>query len=424
MIRKAILAILMCVGLTAAAQEFSDEIVVLSVDGDYITVESTATAKDKKKARELAEHSVFNALMHSGFPELKSGTPMVANKRPDYDYRLFSESRYISYISGEIKNLDAKKINNMQRAKVRFTVSLKAFKKDLERNNIALNPTWQDSKAVKATAALNPTIVVVPYVPEGGDFEIMRSKVQCSNMMRHIVNAVAAEFSKRGYKTRDFVAMLENSKTNDVLNHGTQTDARTMIVQQLPGDIVVSVDANIDCIGGGYSCDIVLKAIEKQTAGNLASATYESGRFLKADSTALANYALDKVSDAFFSGLTCAFEDMVKKGREVVIDMTLAESVSDWDFDQDAPATGNFFKDALDEWLRGKSHQGVYEMGANTDKYIHATLNLPLWDMEKNRSYSLSNFGSELRRFFKTEIGSDYKASVTAMGQKINIVIE
>lgn len=49
MIRKAILAILMCVGLTAAAQEFSDEIVVLSVDGDYITVESTATAKDKKK---------------------------------------------------------------------------------------------------------------------------------------------------------------------------------------------------------------------------------------------------------------------------------------------------------------------------------------------------------------------------------------
>lgn len=425
MIKKLIFAILLCVGLNAAAQEFSDEVTVISVDGDYLTVESTATAKDKKKARELAEHSVFNALMHSGFPELKSGMPMVAAKRPDYDYRLYSESRYISYIKGEIKNIEAKKINNMQRATVRLTISLKAFKKDLERNNIALNPVWQDSKASAPTAALNPTIVVVPYMDNGGDFEDMRAKLQSSMLMKYVVDAVGSEFSKRGYKTRDFISKLQNSKTNDILNHGTQTDARTMVVQNLPGDIAVYVSATIRSDGAGNNaCSVAIKTIETQTEGDLGKASYDSGYYGLSDSIALAKYSLGKVTNEFFNNMQNSFEKMVSNGREVIIDFTLSESVTDWDFDSDSPATGNIFKDTLDEWLRGKAHRSVYDTDINTDKYIHATINVPLWDMEKNRSYTLSNFGSELRRFLKAELGADYKASVTAMGQKINIIIE
>jgi len=63
-------------------------------------------------------------------------------------------------------------------------------------------------------------------------------------------------------------------------------------------------------------------------------------------------------------------------------------------------------------------------MGLNTDKYVHATVNIPLWDMEKNRSYSISNFGSDVRKFFKEQFGDSYKASVTALGQKLLVTIE
>ena len=114
----------------------------------------------------------------------------------------------------------------------------------------------------------------------------------------------------------------------------------------------------------------------------------------------------------------------MKKGREIVIELTLSETVSDWDFDQDTPNGSNNFKDVFDEWLRKHSHQGVYDMGLNTDKYVHATVNIPLWDMEKNRSYSISNFGSDVRKFFKEQFGDSYKASVTALGQKLLVTIE
>ena len=105
--------------------------------------------------------------------------------------------------------------------------------------------------------------------------------------------------------------------------------------------------------------------------------------------------------------------------------MTLAQTVTDWDFDQEAPyGDGNYFKDALDEWLNEHAQQSVYDMGNSTDKYIHIRLNVPLWDMERNRSYKLSNFNSDLKKFLRSQLGEDYGVSVTAMGQRLEVRIE
>ena len=115
---------------------------------------------------------------------------------------------------------------------------------------------------------------------------------------------------------------------------------------------------------------------------------------------------------------------MINKGREVRLDINLSETVSDWDFEQDAPASGEYFKDALDEWLRENAFHGAYDMSRNTENYINVRINVPLWNTERNRSYTLSNFGSDLRKFFRKHLGEDYKASVKAMGQSIIVTIE
>ena len=79
---------------------------------------------------------------------------------------------------------------------------------------------------------------------------------------------------------------------------------------------------------------------------------------------------------------------------------------------------------ALDEWLNEHAQQSVYDMGNSTDKYIHIRLNVPLWDMERNRSYKLSNFNSDLKKFLRSQLGEDYGVSVTAMGQRLEVRIE
>lgn len=167
-----------------------------------------------------------------------------------------------------------------------------------------------------------------------------------------------------------------------------------------------------------------LRALEKQTNGRLATVPFSSGKYMTTDSLKLADHAIKKIQDDFFAQLQASFEDMIKKGREVFVEIGLSQSVSDWDFEQDSPATGDYFKDALDEWLREHAFQGVYDMSNSTDKFVNIRLNIPLWNMEKNRSYTLSNFGSDMRKFFKEQLGDDYKASTTAMGQKLVVTIE
>lgn len=427
MIRRYILltlTIVLCAGLRA--QNYSTNVTLVEENGQTATFEVVAIAAKKKEACELAAKSAFNTLFHTGVQGLKNGVPMVSQERKDYDYRFFNESRYINFLSGEINMIDDDKVGGRCRAKVRVTIQLKPLLADLERNKLAVSPGWSDAKAVNATAALNPTIVVVPYVRSNeADFDAMRNEINARPSLKTVIDKLTGMFGKHGYKTRDFITQLQNSKTNQILTLGTQSDEKTKVVQMIPGDIVVTVDVVVNNDGTKKSdCQVSIKAVENQTNGNLASAAYTSGQYMTTDTVLLADYALKKISKEFFTNLHSAFEDIIKKGHEIVIDMTLSEAVTDWDFEQEAPNGSDYFKETFDEWLRSHSFQGVYDMNNSTDKYIHATVNIPLWNVEKNRSYSISNFGSDVKKFLREQLGDSYSATVTALGQKLVVTIE
>lgn len=419
-----LLLIVLCVPLSA--QNYSDNVTLVSLEGNNVTLLATGIGEKKKEATENATKSAFNALFHSGIPDLKNGVPMVAVKRNDFDYRFFSEAHYLNYLVGEVKTVDSKKISGRQRVTARVCINLKSLSAEIQRNGLTLSPGWSDAKATNATAALNPTIVIVPYVTiaDGYSFESMRKKIERSQLSRYVLDRVAQEFQNHGYKTRDFISQLQNSKNNALLRSDAQTDDATMLVQQLPGDIVVTVEATVTGQNGQSECTLNLRAVEKQTDGQLATVSFTSGKYMTSDSLKLADHAVKQIQEDFFTMLNAAFEAMIEKGREVFVEINLAQTITDWDFEQDSPATGDYFKDTLDEWLREHAFQGVYDMSVSTDKFINIRLNIPLWNVEKNRSYTLSNFGSDMRKFFKEQLGDDYRASTTAMGQKLMIIIE
>lgn len=408
------------------AQNYSANVSLVQQDGNNVTLLATATGDKKKEAAEEAVESAFSALFHVGVSGLKNGIPMVSVARKDFDYIFFSERQHLSYMVNEVETVESKKISGRYRVTVQVCINVKALSAELQRNHLALNPNWVDSKAVKATAALNPTIVIVPYTTadDGYRFEAMLKKVERNRLDRYVIDRISQEFQHHGYKTRDFISQLQNSKNMSLLRMEAQTDDATMLVQQLPGDIEVKTEVTVNTdVRNNSECTLTLRAVEKQTDGKLATASFSSGKYMTTDSLKLAEYAIKKIQDDFFSQLQASFEDIVKNGREVFVEIGLSQAVSDWDFEQDSPATGDYFKDTLDEWLREHAFQGVYDMNG-TDKFVNIRLNIPLWNMEKNRSYTLSNFASELRNFFKGQLGDDYKASTVAMGQKLVVTIE
>ncbi len=422
--------ILFLIGLVlcipADAQNFSDNVSLESQEGDVVAIKASATHEKKKEAEILAMKSAFNALLHSGVEGLHNGQPMIVGDCKQYDYRFFHENRYIQYMSQEPQKLNNDKIKGNNLTTVVVYINTKGLKAELLRNKLPLSPAWADAKAVNATASLNPTIVVVPNTTAetGYSFEAMRTIIENDPVQRYAIDRVAEEFQKNGFKTRDFVTQLQNAKTSNFLREGTQTNDASMLVSQLPGDIVVTVDCVVETLNSGTSAAMLnISAVEKQTAGRLATKTFESGQYHTTEHNRLADYAVKKISKDFFSQLQDSFDAMVKKGREVSMELALAENV-DWDFDSDAPASGEFFKDALEEWLRENSFQSNYSMNSSTDKYIALSVNVPLWDQEKNRSFTLSNFGSNFRKFLKSHLGEDYKPKIASMGQKMLITIE
>lgn len=419
-----LIGLILCI--PADAQNFSDNVSLESQEGDVVAIKASATHEKKKEAEILAMKSAFNALLHSGVEGLHNGQPMIVGDCKQYDYRFFHENRYIQYMSQEPRKLNNDKIKGNNLTTVVVYINTKGLKAELLRNKLPLSPAWADAKAVNATASLNPTIVVVPNTTAetGYSFEAMRTIIENDPVQRYAIDRVAEEFQKNGFKTRDFVTQLQNAKTSNFLREGTQTDDASMLVSQLPGDIVVTVDCVVETLNSGTSAAMLnISAVEKQTAGRLATKTFESGQYHTTEHNRLADYAVKKISKDFFSQLQDSFDAMVKKGREVSMELALAENV-DWDFDSDAPASGEFFKDALEEWLRENSFQSNYSMNSSTDKYIALSVNVPLWDQEKNRSFTLNNFGSNFRKFLKSHLGEDYKPKIASMGQKMLITIE
>ncbi len=414
------------------AQNYSDNVTLVSQDENSITVTATASDDKKKEAGNLAVKSAFHTLIHSGVPELKNGAPIFPNVsnlkkvQSAYSYRLFSEDRYLNYISGEVETLDSEKYAGKQRVTVRVTIKTKALISDIERNKLTISPVWNSTKKTNEMAALNPTIVIVPYMnaSEGDNFASMRRKIESRPSVRYVCDILAKGFQQNGYKTRDFISMLQNNSVSNLLRADTQSDVATMIVQQMPGDIIVSAEVIFSGQGNNNECTITLRAVEKQTNGQLATESFASGLHMSNDTTLLAKNAVNKIQKSFFTQLNSSFEAMIQKGREVVVEMQLSQALSDWDFEQDSPATGTYFKDALEEWVRNAAFQETYSMDLHTDKYIKFSIQVPLWDYEKNRSYTLTNFSSDMRKFFKAQCGDEYKAKTTAIGQKLNVIIE
>ena len=422
-----LLVVILCADI--CAQNYSTEVSLVQQDNNSVTVLATAVGDKKKDAALLAAKSAFYTLFHAGVEGVKNGVPMVAVEKKDYDYRFFNESRYINFIGSEVKTVDDTKIGGKYRVTVRLTIQLKTLLADLARNNLSVSPGWSDAKAVKATAALTPTIVVVPDTQgEGSDAEAMRKVMDKDPVMKHLIAKLTEEFTKHGYKTKNFIAQLQGAKNSAFLRAeaGAQSDGTTDFVRNLQADIIVtaSMNLNINSASNRGECAINLAAVEFQTQGNLANKSFASGQYMTTDGIMLADHAVKKMQADFFRQLQAAFEKMVAEGREVAIELNLSEAVTDWDFSQSSPATGKPFKRALDAWVREHSFQSVYSMDYSTNKYIKLSVNVPLWDQENNCSYNLSNFGDDLNAFLQSQLGSDYSPEVVAMGQGMSITVK
>ena len=427
-LRGAATVLMAVVALGSYAQGLSSEVELERQSGSDVILKTVVAAnKAGKEAEELAIRSAISMLLNSGVEGLNNGQPMLSLPDNSYEARLVSSKRYLMLLSGAPVKVGEFKYGGMKKITYEVPININSLKKDLEKQELSLHHAWADTKKEMPVAkvAIRPVIVVLPETNDGdNDFESLRTLMDENPAYKAGINKLSKLFGDNGFQTRDFRTALENSKNDDLLREGAQTDAKTMVVQNLPGDIVVKTDIDIKSKGNTCGANVTVRAVERQTEALLASETFTSGLYHVSDPVIIVDKALDKVAPEFFTKLNDSFAKMAAEGRSMVLDFNLSSSVSDWDFDLESPADGSDFKEELSDWLRENSFRGIYDMSASTGKYMKATINIPLWDNEKNRSYRVENFTSALKRFLKKKLGGEYNVNITSLGQKLSIMIE
>lgn len=417
---------LMAWSFAAMAQWPDGDVELVNQNGGEITVRSVYTAPKSGDAVEDATAAAFNVIMTRGIPGLHNGQPMLEGDSRSFLYRFFHEKIYLRYVSGKPAKESETKIQGMKQVSVRLTIRIDAVMKMAQGGGAVINPAWTGGKGeTKATASLNPSVVVVPQLSgQSQDFEAMKEALEEDATLAYAVNEISNIFAREGYKTRDVRTVLANAKTADFVNDGVQDDNRSMVLRSLPGDIVVFVDLKVTTNGNRSNCMLAIDAVEKQTGVKIGGNAFNSGEFLTQNHNELVNYSMKKIRKDFFTDMQSAFQRMVAEGRRMVIEFSLGSGVFDWDFDTPTPNGDNDFIEALEDFLQDNSCGGVYEIGQSSDKFVGASINIPIWDAEKGRGYTMSNFASALKKFLRAEIGDSYKPTVTSMGQKIFVTIQ
>lgn len=286
-------------------------------------------------------------------------------------------------------------------------------------------PGYAQESATRGTAnnINQPNVIVIPYAKEGED---VRQLLESNPLVSRAISKVKEEFGNRGFTTKDFVSLLKAGKRNDVISAttGAKSDPVKDIVLNSKADISVEIKIFVNKhANGSAEVSLELQAAEAISGASLANASYTSDKFLTQDSLRLAERALAKVDDDFFTQLQNGFNEMIEKGRNlnVVIELGPNSGIDPYT----EMSTGNDLETELQNWLSDNSYGGSYDINSS-DMVIDISMKVPIYDQITGKPYNVTKVRGPLISFLKRILVSQEHEpkTKTSSGQQVWIVIQ
>lgn len=267
------------------------------------------------------------------------------------------------------------------------------------------------------TATVQPKIMVIPYAKQDEDITTI---IENDVNKRIVLAKIREAFDSRGFTTIDFAAKLKSVSRTSGLTQGTQSDLKTMIIEQSGADIYVEAEMDILLSPSGNSVKTILTAYDISTGGSLANKVGESGKFYTDDIGKLATKAVEIVVDDFLSTIQNKFTDIINNGRSIMVDFTFDPS-STLSMFSEIGNDGLGLSDHLELWMSENAYKNNYHIQGTTDKrMIFDDVRIPLKD-ENGNNYNINKFGLEFLKFAR-ELG--VKISRTTVGNTLIITFK
>ena len=263
---------------------------------------------------------------------------------------------------------------------------------------ILLLAVFLSSMAWAQTATVQPKIMVIPYTKQGEDI----SQVIENDVNKRIVLAKIREaFDSRGFTTVDFAAKLKSLSRTSGLSQESQSDLKSMIIQQSGADIYVEAEMDIVLSSTGNSVKTILTAYDISTGGSLSNKVGESGKFYTEDIGKLGAKAVEKVADEFLDIIQVKFTDIVNNGSSINVDFSFEQTAS-ISMSTEIGNDGLTLSDQLELWMSEHAYKNNYHIQGTTDKrMIFDDVRIPLKD-DNGNNYNINKFGLEFLKFARS----------------------
>jgi hypothetical protein len=91
----------------------------------------------------------------------------------------------------------------------------------MKRLVLLLSGLFISSAVMSQVNTVQPSIMVIPFVPEGAD---IRKSLDISDEKRQVIAQISGAFADKGFSTKDFYANFKSVSQNAAFEDDAQTD--------------------------------------------------------------------------------------------------------------------------------------------------------------------------------------------------------
>jgi len=261
------------------------------------------------------------------------------------------------------------------------------------------------------------TIMVIPYT---GPDEGVKLVIEKNEVCRALLGQINQVFEERGYRTKDYMAILNLSSSAPDAADLERTE-NIEAIKNARVDVIIYVEIKLrELSESDKQLQLQLQAIDQYSAENYAnSISVESTRRRFSDFSQAAREAqLVKQLNVYADQLDKKFTDILQNGRTVTVKVSTKPS-SQVNL-RTLPDDGEIdLSGSIDEWIRSRTVK-VYSPSGDGNYWL-AECKLPVMD-EKQRSVTPFSFRSDLIKYLQQLRFSGQPLKID--NQTINSVIE
>lgn len=383
---KFLLSSIFCaLSLILSAQNYVQNVTLISTSGTQATFVSTGMSTDKSLLEENAVQSLIYTLFYSGVPGINEGKPLVTNDNPTYTRSFFkpnekkNPSKYVLFVASMVETGASSKISGQYRADYNITLYLTRLINDLKTNKVH-EETLTVENIDETVGLTKPTIMVVPFTKDGETYDT----VLMNDYDRRIaVSRVQDGFESRDITTIDILAKLQAEKRqqNYELDAATSND-RSLLLSS-GADVYVTVDMQKQKTTDGKTrISLIMKAYERVSGDILASKDGWTNPFNTTSTDALCAYAVKDLLPSFLNDICKNFTERISKGSRVVLRFAINSS-SGLTMNSTKGPHNYSISNIIRQWVRKNSFNGKYHLqGIVDESMIFDYVNIPPKDTD------------------------------------------